>query len=243
MDILEKIFHDSDFFYKDDDFDEENENIMIYEIFDSIKHNIDINLVTKFYNRKYDFNLQEFIILIHSLDFLISKRLIDAIIILKHKYNICDELNENNRRLFFDLKLEQTIFLSLCKYQCNVETIEDFFVENDKNEALKLSNNIEICKLLLDKGADKDCGLRFASENGNFEIVELLLNRNANIHTIDDYSLRFATYYGHFNVVKLLLDYGANMNIYDDCILRWSCQKGYLNILQLLLDKGMDIYH
>jgi len=67
-------------------------------------------------------------------------------------------------------------------------------------------------ELLLDRGAnihaDGDEALRYAAKNGQLEVVELLLAQGADLHVNDDASLRLAAKDGQLAVVELLLDYG-----------------------------------
>jgi hypothetical protein len=84
--------------------------------------------------------------------------------------------------------------------------------------------NVEITKLLLDKGADPNLAtfedastpLIMAAEEGHVEIMRLLLSKGAKINTQATggiTALHTAAYHGQFETVKLLLDKGAKTNI------------------------------
>jgi ankyrin repeat protein len=65
------------------------------------------------------------------------------------------------------------------------------------------------------RGGFYDTPLHAASAKGHFEIVELLLDRNADPNLCDDDGtapLHSASQYGHVGVVKILLDRGVDVN-------------------------------
>ena len=106
-------------------------------------------------------------------------------------------------------------------------------------------NYVKGVKESLDDGADlhtyDDYALRWASKNGNAEVVSLLLNVGANVHARDDYALRWASEKGHVEVVSLLLDDGANVHANDDCALRWASEQGHAEVVSLLLNVGANV--
>jgi len=55
-----------------------------------------------------------------------------------------------------------------------------------------------------------------ASKNGRLDLVMVVLNQEANIHTQDDYALRWAAGNGHLDVVKYLVEKGANIHAYNE---------------------------
>ena len=92
--------------------------------------------------------------------------------------------------------------------------------------------------------------LHAAIDHLNTEIVELLLNRGADINGQADllqgweYPLERAARHGHTEVVRLLLDRGANINAqagkYGNALQAASCYSN-LGVVQLLLDNGADV--
>lgn len=81
-----------------------------------------------------------------------------------------------------------------------------------------------------------------ACEEGYTELVKLLLEKGADIHTEESNSLRRASKHGHIEIVKLLLENGANIHAGKDSALYVSCVNGHTDIVKLLVEKGADIY-
>jgi hypothetical protein len=86
-----------------------------------------------------------------------------------------------------------------------------------------LLNDVEVARSRLDEGADVDTRegtyhgplLKIGAELGYLEIVDLLLDRGANIEATDDlgqWALLKAARFGRTEVVRRLLDRGADIN-------------------------------
>jgi len=85
------------------------------------------------------------------------------------------------------------------------------------------------------------------AEEGNVEVVKLLLNKGANVDVKDNDGrtpLLWAAENRHEAVVRLLLDKGASVDAKDNnsrTPLLWAAENGYEAIMRLLLDKGANI--
>jgi len=102
--------------------------------------------------------------------------------------------------------------------------------------------DVNVIKGLLEEGADihidEELTLKWASENGHLEIVELMIEHVANIHARRECALKWASNNGHFEIVKLLLEHGANVHAVEDCALRWASAQGQLEVIKLLIKHG-----
>jgi len=115
-----------------------------------------------------------------------------------------------------------------------------------------LLNDVELARTRLDQGADADTGegtydgplLKIAAELGYLEIVDLLLDRGANIEATDDLGQRpllSAARYGRTDVVRRLLDRGADIDAVgwsDESALSNAAVEGHGDLVDLLLSKG-----
>ena len=90
-------------------------------------------------------------------------------------------------------------------------------------------------------------GLQIASFYNNYDIVELLLNRGADINAINNIKetpLFIACKNGYKNIVELLLNRGADTNIknyHGDTALMVACLHGNEEIVEILLNKGANV--
>jgi hypothetical protein len=99
------------------------------------------------------------------------------------------------------------------------------------------NGNIEIVNLMISKGADSwNIGLNYACESGNIEIVNLIISKGANDW---GWGLTGACWRGHLYLVKLMISKGATEIHHTMVIAR---KKEYWNILHFLIHLGVDYY-
>ena len=85
-----------------------------------------------------------------------------------------------------------------------------------------------------------------AASKGNKEVVEVLLDKGADIYKATQYgdvALHWASFNGHLEMVELLLDRGSDPNTagqYEATPLHYACQKFKLKVIKMLLDRGAD---
>ena len=89
--------------------------------------------------------------------------------------------------------------------------------------------------------------LKEASHNGYLEVVELLIQRNADVNIQDDYGwtpLICASILGHTQVFKALLAKNANVdhqNNEGSTAMTWASFGGCIEIVQALLEEGANV--
>ena len=118
--------------------------------------------------------------------------------------------------------------------------------------------HVKVAAMLLDHGAkinvesdsNKDSPLTFACRKGHCDVVELLLERNANIEYCNKEGLTplmLAALRGHTDVAQKLLERKANVNVpsasSNDIPLTSACWKGHHDVVKLLLEFNSDIEH
>lgn len=100
-------------------------------------------------------------------------------------------------------------------------------------------------------GAQDKCGntaLHIAIENGDIEIVEMLLNAGANVYVRDNLGravLHFAVKNGNIEIVKVLLNAGANLGVQDKCgktVLHFAVENDKIEIVKVRLNAGANVY-
>lgn len=127
---------------------------------------------------------------------------------------------------------------------CNADSFE-FYLEKEKTE---------ICKSILNSGIDVNSKtlqgvplLCVATRNDNKEMLELLLEKGADINEVSEdrgYSpVMDAVWRKNYEIAKLLIDHGADLSTMSSdgqSILVLAVGNGNSKIVKLLLDSGAD---
>ncbi len=116
--------------------------------------------------------------------------------------------------------------------------------------------NIEVIKLLLDKGADPNAfdhvyegPLDRAASQRKEDIVDLLLERGAEINSFDDWGLtpllKASMRYNHFKAMEILINRGAEVNVVGKRLgetpLHRCAGRGDVEGIKLLLEHGAKV--
>ncbi|KAJ4857382.1 ankyrin repeats (many copies) domain-containing protein [Trichoderma breve] len=143
--------------------------------------------------------------------------------------------------------------------------VKQYFVQEDFDIALFYAirgGSLQVAQLLLDKGANADASaistvkdesgdgkagdmLQLAVFRGNFAMVNLLLDRGADINAQRGgwgSALQTAAKDENLSMLKLLIERGADINVPSNeagCVLLSAA--GNMHCLQLLLDNGADV--
>ncbi|APR98328.1 ankyrin repeat domain-containing protein [Wolbachia endosymbiont of Folsomia candida] len=91
--------------------------------------------------------------------------------------------------------------------------------------------------------------LHLTAMNGHTKLVDLLLDKGANVNAVENKHrctpLHLAAMNGHTEVVEFLLGKKADVNKVDDKYrwtpLHWAARNGHIKIAELLLDKGANV--
>jgi len=173
-------------------------------------------------------------------------------------------LDENEPKLFTLIK-EQKIEEIKSLISANAENSNIDTKDYNDNTALHVAcriGNIEIIKLLLDKGTNinaqnfsKTTPLYIAVLNNNFDLVNLLLSKGADVNISDilgktPLMLALQSVENQkdsdtsYKMVKLLLDNGAGLNAKDkngEYVIHYAAKYPNINIVKLLVEKGIDV--
>lgn len=125
----------------------------------------------------------------------------------------------------------------------NVERLDEFGIIMTPLTESSRNGHYNIVKLLLERQArNRDVALLMAVRNGHLDIVKLLNMNGANISTNHDEPLWWAVQNEHPHIVKYLVEQGANVHAQNDYALRRSARNNDLKSVKLLEDKGADIH-
>jgi hypothetical protein len=115
----------------------------------------------------------------------------------------------------------------------------DIHTDNDYTLRMaSLNGQFPVVQYLVEHGANVHTALRGASIGGHLPVVQYLVEHGANIHADHDIALCSAVEYGHVHVVRYLLEKGANVHANKDEPLSWASANGCMPLVQLLLDAG-----
>jgi len=107
--------------------------------------------------------------------------------------------------------------------------------------------HFEICKLLIENGANTETLLIMVSSNGHLELCKLLLEYGADVNMKNnrgETSLFMASFNGHLEICRLLIEKGADVNMQNNrgvSPLNMSSFNGHLEICRLLLENGANV--
>ncbi|KAJ3040214.1 hypothetical protein HDV00_011311 [Rhizophlyctis rosea] len=124
--------------------------------------------------------------------------------------------------------------------------IEDVDTDRHTFALIRASENgdTELAEQLLQAGAnisgDEGAPIVLASDNGHVETVKLLIRSGANVHARQDLALHRASQHGHAAVVRTLLESGADINTRKACVLRVTAEGGHYKAVTVLLEFNKD---
>uniref|UniRef100_A0A8D8H463 Ankyrin-2 n=1 Tax=Culex pipiens TaxID=7175 RepID=A0A8D8H463_CULPI len=153
-------------------------------------------------------------------------------------------------------------YMNLVKLLLNNAADCNIYTEKHKVTALQIAikeGRVDIARLLIEYGAQVNADytknihyitlpLHVAAAIGNREMVEMLLNKGANINSCEKNNLRpihVASNHGHASVVHLLLKKGARVDGTDEYSfvtpLSIAAFRGHWNVVNVLIKNGVKI--
>lgn len=113
------------------------------------------------------------------------------------------------------------------------------------------NGNLEMCKMLIDKGFDIHIGgenpLIMAIHGGHLDVVKYLVERGADIHVNEEppdkrNPLIKAIARSHLHIIEYLIDMGINTHITENEPLLVAIMTGNLSVVKYLVEKGANIH-
>ena len=99
------------------------------------------------------------------------------------------------------------------------------------------------------KNLNNVSALMIACENGQYDIVKLLLDNIDNINMVDNFgntAIMYALKNENYRIVNLLLDHNANLDVINqdgNNLLNIAVQKQNLELIKIILNKNPDIFN
>jgi ankyrin repeat protein len=172
-------------------------------------------------------------------------------------YKLCQDANEGDT-------LQEALTLYDTKGEAFKTWFDRFWAKTRRYDRAKsmtpirlaaLNNHSKVLKHFLDKTKEKTdakdeagrTALYWASDMGHDKVVEMLLERGADINALGGYygnALQAASAGGNDKVVQMLLDKGADINAHGGHYgnaLQAASAGGHYKVLQALLDRGADV--
>lgn len=196
----------------------------------------DVDDIRRIYNG--DFDVEDLDKLANKLDYIDNIYLMDIIVLMKYKG--IEPSNLNLKKKWDNLELENRIEKTIIRYG-NINTLIWLHKTSGfkiTSKLLKFSSgycSLKIIKWLFQKVKPNDKLLVVAAKNGNYEIVNFLLELSYTRYI--NRALKMALYHGHFKVVELLLKYDAKVIRHHDDFLLSAIHSGSIKYIKMFLSK------
>jgi ankyrin repeat protein len=168
-----------------------------------------------------------------------------------YKNNILDKMIYNKNKIIEAVINNNLYFIKKC-----IDNKINIDISNDRDDSILIlaimNEYIDMIKLIINYISDINdnynydyiCPLHLACDIGNIEIVQLLLEKGANVDVLDDNfmtPLHYAANRNHFKIIKKLIKYKAKINLLDEYNRLPIHLTTDQNITKYLLDKGSYI--
>lgn len=130
--------------------------------------------------------------------------------------------------------------------QPDMQTMKQLFTAVSQGDKKKLESLLS-SKYSPDVKNDTHSLMHAAAEYGQTQILDVLINKGANVNILDSNGatpLHYGVKHNRPNALRFLLERGASLAVKDSngaAPLHWACQLGKLDCARVLVDKGADI--
>ena len=107
------------------------------------------------------------------------------------------------------------------------------------------NGDFDMVERLINYGVDisiRNNSLTSSSKMGHLYVVQYLVKNGADVSTDNDLPLRFSAEHGHLKIVKYLVEHGADIHALNNLPLQLAFAYGHLNIVEYLVDRGANIH-
>jgi hypothetical protein len=157
----------------------------------------------------------------------------------------------NSQKMFDIVKSIRPIISLSDEYLQQLKEYAPILAEENQLKHSRLSQSIKKGDLVTAKTIvrTRRCGtikalenetFRYCAEQGQLEILKLLVSREYDPRGDNDNALCWAAYCGRTEVVKYLVELGCDPRTRDDQILKSAAEKGHFDVVKYAINQGCD---
>jgi len=217
--IIDKIIKDSENEYISErkHYPEEEKE----ELLESLQDKINIHILMSFYEGQRDFSEEESIILLLSLDFIMSKSLFKGIILSKQIYPKIKTGRMILDRYIDQVEIEDDFFCTYCRY--NMDEFENYYNEDEAFLGMCIAlryNSLKVIQFLEMQNVKKP--VKITQENIYSAVGLWNKNKNGHFETYGD-----IRYWDVSEVTNMYQLFFTNYKYFNEDISRWDVSNVY----------------
>ena len=101
-------------------------------------------------------------------------------------------------------------------------------------QILAMKNKIKSKLSILQKYINPDACMEHSASRGYMDIVQLMIEKGAQLCMDWNLAMRNAARGGHINIVQLMIEYCGQRSIYSNMAMKLAARGGHMNIFELL---------